>query len=346
MHPRDRVLAATSYRAPDVVPLQLHPSPAGLYEHGPKLLDMMRSCGHDFGDASRLTMPEPPGPEDWDADGRYHAFRTDDWGTGWEYRIFGVWGHRIRWPLQDLSALNSYRAPAPPPAEGPSFRVDSEAAEAHKRRFFLLGDGGMLMERMQSLRPFEDVLVDIALDTPEINRIADIIVENAEVHIRRALALGVDAVTFGDDYGSQDRLFMSMEVWRRFFKPRYERLFEPVVRAGKQVFFHCCGYVADLLPDLVDVGVTAIWPQLTAYDLSELAHQCRDLGLTVQLHPDRGELMQNGTPDQVRAYLHRLFEIFDTPAGGSWLYIEIDPGFPFENVRALFETVTDLRHNR
>ena len=340
---RDRVLAAIDFRAPDVVPLQLHPSPAGLHEHGPKLLDLMRACGHDFGDADRLSMPDPPGPDDWDADGRYHAYRTDEWGTTWEYRLFGVWGHRVKWPLQDLAALNGYRPPIPPTAQGPAFQADLETARIHKHRYYLLSDGGLLMERLQSLRRFEDVLVDIALDTPEINRIADTIVENLEGHVHRALALGTDGIAFGDDFGSQDRLFLSPELWRRFFRPRYQRLFDPIVRAGKSIFFHCCGHVAKLLKEFKDLGVTAIWPQLTAYDLGELAHRCRDLGLAVQLHPDRGELMQHGTPDQIRTYLYKLCETFDAFAGGSWLYIEIDPGFPFENVRALFETAMELR---
>jgi hypothetical protein len=34
---------------------------------------------------------------------------------------------------------------------------------------------------------------------------------------------------------------------------------------------------------------------------------------------------------------------FDCLSGGSWLYLEIDPGFPWANVRALFETAMELR---
>ncbi len=343
MLPRERVWAAINYRAPDVIPLQIHPSPAGLFEHGSKLLELMRRCGHDFGDAAKFAMPTPPLPEDWDADGRYHAFRTDEWGTGWEYRLFGVWGHRIHYPLADLSKLHSYRAPAPPPTIGPAWEADRKAAAAHKARYFLTGGGGLLFEQMQSLRPFADVLMDITLDTPEINYIADLIVEHSRQLVERALALDVDAVSFGDDYGMNDRLLLALPVWRRFFKPRYRYLFEPVQHAGKQIFFHSCGYIADLLPEFAELGVNAIWPQLPLFDLQELARRCRELGLAVQLHPDRGELMQYGTPQQVHDYIQRLVGIFDSACGGSWLYIEIDPGFPWENVVALFEAVMALR---
>ncbi|MHB0857257.1 MAG: uroporphyrinogen decarboxylase family protein [Anaerolineae bacterium] len=343
MLPRDRVLAAIAYRAPDVIPLQIHSSPGGLFEHGRKLLDLMHTCGHDFGDTTRFALPAAPEPGDWDADGRYHAFRTDEWGTGWEYRIYGIWGHRVHYPLQDLSALDAYRAPAPPPSAGAEFEAARAEAAVHKERYFLVGGGGLLFEQLQSLRAFDDVLVEIATDAPEINRIADLIAEYQAGCVQRALALDVDAVSFGDDFGTQQSCLLSPRAWRRFFKPRYQQLFEPVRRAGKAIFFHSCGQIGELLPDFADLGVTAIWPQLPVFDLPDLAWRCRDLGLAVQLHPDRGELMQRGTPEEIRGYILRLCETFDTAGGGSWLYLEVDPGFPFENVRALFETAMELR---
>ena len=56
-----------------------------------------------------------------------------------------------------------------------------------------------------------------------------------------------------------------------------------------------------------------------------------------------GDLMQRGTPAQVRDYVLRLVDEFDPLAGGAWLYLEIDPGFPWANVEALVETAMELR---
>jgi hypothetical protein len=183
----------------------------------------------------------------------------------------------------------------------------------------------------------------VTLDTPEINRIEDMIVEYVRGGVRRSLALDPDAIAFGDDYGTQSALLMSPDVWRSFFKPRYDALFDPIRRAGKHVFFHCCGKIDELLADFGDLGISAIWPQLPAFDLPELAKRCRDLGLAIQLHPDRGELMQRGRPQDVRDHVLRLIDTFEPLSGGSWLYIEIDPGFPYANVEALFEVAMELR---
>ena len=74
--------------------------------------------------------------------------------------------------------------------------------------------------------------MDLEDDTPEINRLADIICCHDEALIRRALALKADAVSFGDDLGTANALMTSPEVFRRFFKPRYERLFAPALTGG------------------------------------------------------------------------------------------------------------------
>jgi hypothetical protein len=342
MIPRERVNAALAFKPVDIVPLQLHPSPAGLFEHGQKLLDLILACGQDFGDLADLKLPQVP-PEDFDTDGRYHKFSTDEWGTSWEYRLFGVWGYRIRYPLAEISRLNEYRPPEIKRLEGEELKQAQAEGIRHREQYFQIGGGVSLFETMQSLRPFEDVLVDINRDTVEINQLADLLVEYYSVVIDNALAVGCDAISVGDDFGTQQALMISPKAWRRFFLPRYQALFKPVKQAGKRIFFHSCGRIERILPDLREAGADAIWPQLPLFNHRELSRLCRDLGLAVQLHPDRGELLQRATSQDVRSYLFRLMEDFDCLSGGSWLYLEIDPGFPWENVRTLYETAIELR---
>ena len=342
MNARERMLAALAFQPVDKVPLQIHPSPAGLFEHGQKLLDRMQACPHDFGDLSDLELPVVPA-QDFEADGRYHKISTDAWGTTWEYRLFGVWGYRVGYPLADMARLADYQPPTIQPLAGSELERQAAAGAAHRRQYFHLGGGASLFESMQSLRPFEEVLIDIARDTPEINRLADMLLEYNLRMVENALAVGVDAVGVGDDFGTQQALMLSPKTWRRFFLPRYRVLFKPVKKAGKRIFFHSCGKIDPILEDLAAAGADAIWPQLPLFDPRSLAQRCRALGLAVQLHPDRGELLQRATPQQVRAYLLDLVEQFDCLSGGSWLYLEVDPGFPWENVRAMFETVMELR---
>jgi hypothetical protein len=345
MLPRDRVIETLAFRPPDILPLQIAPSPAGYYEHGQRLLDLVRRCGHDFGDAAAVHLPPRPGPEDFDAEGRYHKVLTDEWGTVWEFRIAGVWGHRLKYPLADWSALNTWRPPAVVALSGSELAEARAVATVHRERFFHVGNSEFvsLFETMQSLRPFEDVLIEVAADAPEINRLADLLVERNRTLIANSLAIGADAVIFGDDFGTQAGPMISPTAWRRFFKPRYRELMAPIVRQGRKILFHSCGRVEWLLEDLAEIGVSAVWPQLPLYDPAWLATRCRELGLAVQLQPDRGDLMQFAGPEQVRRSVGDLVETFLWRRGGSWLFIEIDPGFPWANVEALFEVAMELR---
>jgi hypothetical protein len=351
MTPRQRIQAALAYRPVDKIPLRVLPVDGGLHEHGQRLLDLIRACGHDFGTFDHVRLPAPPPATDFDADGRYHAFRTDEWGTRWEYRIFGVWGHPVSWPIRDLADVDAYQAPPPPTApQGPELESARRTAAAHKRLYFLQEFCGQLFERLHFLRPFEELLMDLAADEPRLHTLADKVLLHLAGAAARALAIGADGIQVGDDFGTAQSLIMSPATWRNFFKPRYRSLFAPLRAAGMEVHFHSCGMIRDILADMKDIGVTSIWPQLTLFDngpgrqgLAELHAQCRDLGLAVELHPDRGDLMQRGTPREIRDYVLRMLDTFRTMDGGSWLYIEIDPGFPWPNVEAIFQVAMELR---
>ena len=189
-----------------------------------------------------------------------------------------------------------------------------------------------------TLRDLRDQLTSAAFRT-----LADRIIEYDEALLRQAVKAGADAISFGDDYGTERSLLMSPELWRSFFKPRLKRLFSAAVDQGLDIHFHSCGQVWDILPDLKDIGVTSIWPQLPAYNMEALAKYCRELGLAVEIHTDRANTMTYGTPAQVRELVRREFDTFRMMEGGSWFYIEADNGFPFANLEALVKTIAEYR---
>jgi hypothetical protein len=284
-----------------------------------------------------------PDPVCVDGEGRYSEIRRDEWGVVRQHAIFGTPGFPIERPLDDWSAIACFRTPPAPASSGPAFLRAQQRAWQHRENYFLKSGWVSLFELMHALRRFEDVLMDIAADDREINRLADILTEHHAANIRYLIARGVDAVQFGDDFGTQCDLMLSPKTWRRFFKPRYERLIRIVHEGGGRVFFHTCGRVLRLFDDLADLGVDAIWPQLNAYDERDLAAWSRDKRIALALHPDRGELMINSGPDDVRRYIDRLAETFEVDRGGAWFYVEVDAGFPYENVVALTQSIANLR---
>jgi len=331
MTSRERVRAAMSFRAPDKVPVQYYYTPVGYYEHGDKLNDLYAELPGDFGPFRRFDVPRPP-PSDFDGEGKYHAFKKDDWGALWEFRIFGIAGITKEYPLADESAIAAFKAPPPPPA--PVYEDDG---------FYRLAGCGSLYERLISLRPEADVLCDIISGEPWINRLADLIVEYDEALVRNAIEAGADGIAFGDDYGVERGLLMSRGLWRTFFYPRLQKLFKPARDAGLAIHFHSCGFIWDLLEDFAALGVTSVWPQLPAYNMKKLAERCRSLGLACAIHTDRARTMTSGSPEDVRRLVLEEYETFTLRDGGGWFYIEADNGFPFANLEALVNTVKELR---
>ena len=70
----------------------------------------------------------------------------------------------------------------------------------------------------------------------------------------------LDGGYFGDDYGAQQNLLFSPDTWRELFKPRLARMFAVFHEADLPVILHSDGDIAEILPDLVDIGVTVLSP--------------------------------------------------------------------------------------
>ena len=340
---RDRVKNAMHYRPVDKVPLQYYYCPVGYYEHGEKLNELYSAHPGDFEPFQRMPIPVIP-PECLNSKGEYHEYRMDEWGVEWEYRIFGVTGIPSRRPIASADEIASYRLPEPPAAEGPEF--ESFARMIRKKQedgYYAFGSGGSIYERLLHLYGDENVLCDILSGEPEISELEDRLADYGTQMVLRAVRAGTDGIALGDDFGTERAMVMGPETWRSFFKPRLRRMIEPAVKAGLDVHFHSCGYILPILEDLREIGITSIWPQIPAYDMRSLAERCRSLGLAVAIHTDRARTMTYGTPDEVRELVLREFETFRMADGGSWYYVEADNGFPFENLRALVETIALFR---
>jgi hypothetical protein len=343
MAPRERMAAALDFQPVDTVPLVYHPSPRGFYEHGEKLRALFNTLPDDLGTEFTAPLPVPP-PGTIGERGEYREFITDEWGVEWECLIFGMMGHPSKQPLDDFAKLRDYTLPASSfDVPGKLERTRQWAAARKEAGFYTAGWAGGIFERLIALRRYEDVLMDIADDAPEIHELADRVCGYVAKEAAFWVAAGVDAVRFGDDYGTQDSLIFSLDGWRGFFKPRLKRMLAPVKAAGKKALFHSCGQIGAVLGDLKEVGADSIWTQLSVYSQPELGALCREIGLAVEIHIDRAGIMTRGTPEDVSAAVSTAMDAFKPLDGGAWFYIEIDNGFPYDNIVALIESVRALR---
>jgi uroporphyrinogen-III decarboxylase len=201
--------------------------------------------------------------------------------------------------------------------------------------------GGRLFEQMQWLRGADSLLMDLVSPPREAYELRDMIVESYLEAVEHWLQYDIDAVGFEDDWGGQQSLIISPSRWREFFRPAYERMFAPILAAGKQVFFHTDGVVWEILPDFVELGVGCMNMQ---YGLLGLDRLGREFGgrLAFSLDLEGQHFMPNATPEQVKEHVRALVNTLGSFNGGLILDAWVTPDVPWGNIAAMFSAFAEL----
>ena len=89
---------------------------------------------------------------------------------------------------------------------------------------------------------------------------ADSIIENLELY-HEAVGDRLLANYFGQDFGMQTGEMISPRMFREKMMPPYQLIFDWVHNYTTwKVFFHCCGSIYHIIPDLISVGVDILNP--------------------------------------------------------------------------------------
>ena len=137
--------------------------------------------------------------------------------------------------------------------EGEAKRLEPMIDRENKAVWSMMSQG--LFERMHSLMGFENALCSF-YDEPEAA--AELIAALADFRYRLTEKIldyfDPDIINFRDDYGSQQNLMFSPDIFRDFFKPHIRRLAKQAHDRGKIFVLHSCGKVDSLIGDFVELG--------------------------------------------------------------------------------------------
>ena len=262
------------------------------------------------------------------------AVYTDEFGCVWHAAEYGVIGEVKHPPLADWKALASYRMPNELLDEADFGKVDKSIAGSD--RFTLGGTMTRPFERLQFLRGTENLLYDLADDPPELRQLIAMLHEFSIREMTAWAKTDIQGVSFMDDWGSQTSLLIAPETWRAVFKPLYREYVSILRRAGKYVFFHSDGHIRAILPDLIEMGVSAVNSQLFCMDVEEIGRTFAGR-ITFWGELDRQNLQPFGTPAQVRAGVRRIRRAIDHDNGGVIAQCEWGKLDPYANIDALYD---------
>jgi hypothetical protein len=242
-----------------------------------------------------------------------------EWGYAWHV-LDRTMGQPKTHPLEDWDRVSGY-CPPDPAAPG---RFDGVAPvlERWPGRFVKFGLGITGFNQATFLRGYENFLMDLYTDRDRAERVLDFVFDFENGIIDRAVRYPVDAVAFGDDWGTQQGLMIPLDLWRDVFRPRYAAQFERIRAAGKRVWFHSCGHVHAIIGDLIDIGVDVV--ELLQPDLLGIERLAADFGGRVCFccSVDHQRRAISGTRDEIFAYARRLRDTLGGFNGGFIAYIE------------------------
>lgn len=138
-------------------------------------------------------------------------------------------------------------------------------------RFVLAGTWVQLFERLQLLRGPEQLFSDLKKQPSEFFELLHRVHEFCLKELEMWAQTEVDGLCLMDDWGGKDSLFISPALFRHLFKPRYAEYASIAKKYNKYLFFHSDGYILDLLPDFIEIGINAINGQILLMGAKKLS---------------------------------------------------------------------------
>jgi uroporphyrinogen decarboxylase len=152
----------------------------------------------------------------------------------------------------------------------------------------------------------EPALVKAALD-----KICNFYYEANELFFSAAGDL-VDALFIGNDFGTQNGMMFSPDMFREYYLPWIKKFAEQAHRYGHHFVLHSCGDIYDIIADLSDAGVDCLHPlQTTAVGmkLSKLSQNFKDK-MTFMGGIDTQNLLLKGSVQDIDNSIKDLFNAF------------------------------------
>ena len=262
---------------------------------------------------------------------------VDEWGAVWQNIGEMSLGEVKEFPLKDWRDFDKLNVPD---IRDPKRWETLDGAREQAGDRFLLAGGISIYERVHFIRGLENTWADIYQSPAELGRLIDILVDMNLVAIERYAEAGADGYIFCDDWGLQNRLMISPDAWRAIWKPGYARIYQAAHDAGLLTFLHSCGYIVDILDDLIEIGLDVIQIDQQENMGLELLGERFGGRITFFAPVDIQNTMVYGTLDDIRAYCRKMVRLLARPKGGfipKWYGDPVGAGHRQEAIDAMCE---------
>ncbi len=243
----------------------------------------------------------------------------DEWGNEWRRlesitkgevhrgAIEAGWELLERYAWPDIDRADLYEAAA------------AQVRAYHAEGYYVQGGMGMAFDIARYMRRMEVFLADCAAEPERVRALLERLAHLLERQVHRYADIGVDGISAGEDWGTQDRLLMSPAMFRQLFKPVYARVVGAAKDRGLSFRLHSCGFVRDIIPDWIETGVDIL--QFDQPELHDIGYLARHFGGRVHFEcpVDIQTTLQTRDHDRIAAAARRYIDELAAPFGGGFI---------------------------
>lgn len=214
--------------------------------------------------------------------------------------------------------------------------------------FAVMASGASVFQHPTFLRGLDQLCVDMLLDPDLANLLLDKFTDFYLAYFDRFFTAArglIDIFRIADDFGMQDRLLISVDLFRRYFAPRLKKLIDMAHSHNIKVMFHSCGAIGPLIPELIALDIDILDPiqPLAAGMAPKLIKE--QYGDRICLHGgvDTQYLLPKCGAEAIRAEVRTLIE--QLGQGGGYIPAPshvLQTDVPLESILVLYAAVREF----
>ncbi len=329
---------------PKWVPVQVSFLPACLNKYKGMINELMEKHLRLFPQYERIEEDKPIEYKDFYVEGEV----TDCWGCVWKNLHGGMVGKVAGHPLENWEHFEEWKKHIPNPETdgilGPkNWEEIAKDIQIKKESGIFSPDfplpHGFHFMLMWDLRGFESFMLDMLMEEPRLMELMNIIMRYNNYSVKKILDLGTPFLGLAEDLGIQNNLPISKELWDKYVKPGYEITVGEAKKKGIPVYLHSDGHILPIIPDLIDLGITLLNPQIRANGIQPLREYVFKR-VAINLDLDR-QLFPVAEKKDIKRHIHEVFSAFYLPEGGFMLNVEMNEDVSLEIMDYLFSIVED-----
>ncbi|MFH1615690.1 MAG: uroporphyrinogen decarboxylase family protein [Planctomycetota bacterium] len=252
---------------------------------------------------------------DWEKIDDKNWRRLDEWGNTWARVDSTSKGEVLKGVLDNLDDLGKYDFPD---FSNPlDYELAGKIRHENPDRYLLGGIPGFPFNIARKLRRLDKYLMDIVLEPDRIHLLHDRIEKPITQMIRSYASAGADAILFCEDWGTQQQLLISPQLWLKEFFPRFQRLCTLAHESSLKVWMHSCGRIEAIIPHLIKAGIDVLqFDQPDLHGLDNLAAYQLNAGITFWCPVDIQKTLQTRDEHTIRNAAKQMLDKLWKARGG------------------------------